>query len=217
MKLRIFLALAAGLTVVALPTGRASAMGGGNVEFSVSGTLPKFPCPTGCSATFSGSGTGAGETEAVVGDNTYLATYTIEAAQVTGTANYTEPGTPFCPLVGSAASPSTGSVTLSFGVTNGIVSRTGTPTFTGTVTGVSVTLSYTYERAGATAVLTITGGSMTVGYYFPDTGAGTFTQALEDGAGGGLFNVDPVQAASLCQNPGPLSFSLDGDAVVVAS
>ena len=216
MKVRILLAAIAGLALTILPTGRVSATGAGNIEFSVTGQLGTFPCPMGCTTSFTGNGSGGGQTEATIGGNTYDATYTIIGGSVSGTASYTEPGAPFCPLVGSASNPTLGTVTL-WGGSTGVIYETSTPTFTGTVTGVSFTLGYTYERIGTAAAITITGGSVTVSYFFPGTGAGSFTQALETGAGGGLFQVEAGAAIARCSNPGPLDFTLSGDAVALAS
>lgn len=216
MKLRVLFALMAGVAMTIMPTGRVAAAGGGDIEFSVTGQLGTFPCPLGCTTSFTGSGSGGGQTETTIGGDTYDATYTIEGGAVTGTASYTEPAAPFCPLVGSASNPAQGTVTLSGGAT-GIIYKTSTPTFSGTVTGVSFTLSYTYERVGFTAEITVTGGSVMVSYFFPGTGSGSFTQPLEAGAGGGLFQVEAGAALADCSNPGPLNFTLSGDAVAVAS
>jgi hypothetical protein len=216
MRWRIVLSLLAGLVLTVMPTGRASATGAGSVEFSVSGTLPTFPCPNGCTAIFAGTGSGSGHTETSIGGVPYDATYTILAGTVSGTASYAEPGFPFCPLIGSATNLSTGQVTLTGGST-GVIYRTSSPTFTGTVTGVSFTLGYTYQRAGSAAALVLTGGSVTVSYFFPGSGSGSFTQTLNAGGGAGAFMVDPVQASSLCQNPGQLAFTLDGNVVAATS
>src|SRR5258707_15750696 len=115
MTKRIFLAAMAGVALTILPTGRASATGVGNVEFSVTGQLGTFPCPMGCSTSFTGTGSGGGQTEATIAGNTYDATYTIIGGSVSGTASHTEPGAPFCPLVGSPSNPTQGTVTLSGG------------------------------------------------------------------------------------------------------
>ncbi len=216
MRWRLCVALAGSVVMALMPSGRTFATGLGDVEFSVSGALPTFPCPQGCNASFGGTGTGSGQAEASIGGAQYVATFTILAGSVSGSASYTEPGFPFCPLVGSATNPTTGTVTLSGGST-GIVYRTTSPTLTGTVTGVSVTLGYTYERLGAVATLDITGGSMTVSYFFPGSGASSFTQAIVAGAGAGAFSVDPVQASALCTNPGQLNFTLDGDVAVATT
>jgi hypothetical protein len=202
--------------MTAVAASPAAAQGAGNVEFSVSGTLPTFPCPNGCFATFGGSGTGAGQLATTIGGVPYEATFTIVGGSVTGSASYTEPGFPFCPLIGSATNPSTGTITLSGGST-GIIYRTSSPTLTGTVTSTSFTLGYTYQRVGVTPAIVLTGGSVTVNYFFPGTGSGSFTKTIAAGAGTGVFVVDPVQAESHCLAPGPLGFTITGDAAAVVN
>jgi hypothetical protein len=215
MRWRILVALA-GILTVSMPISHASATGVGELDFAVDGDLGTFPCPGGCYTPFSGTGTGSGQAEATIAGNTYEAVFTILAGTVTGSANYAEPGFPFCPLIGSATNPSTGTVTLSGGST-GVIYRSSSPTFTGTVTGVSVTLGYTYQRVAAAAAIVLTGGSVTVNYFFPGSGSGSFTDPIVAGGGGGVFQVDPVEAEALCTNPGTLHFTLDGEAVVVSS
>lgn len=200
-----------------LPASPASAVGATNVEFSISGTLPTFPCPAGCSTGFSGSGTGAGRASAMVGGTVYDATFTMLSAYVGGYASYTEPGVPFCPALGSATNPTDGTVTLngnSAWGTTGVVYRTSTPTLVGTVTNVTVNFTYTYLRVGATPAIVITGGWVDISYFFPGTGSGMFTSSILTGAGSGVFLVDPVQAASRCLAPGPLAFTIIGDAAI---
>lgn len=190
-----------------------AATGVGNIEFNVGGTLPLFPCDEGCQTTFSGSGTGAGNLTFEVDGVTHNATFTIVGGTVSGSAEYSEPGGPFCPAFGFAASPTTGSVTLSGGAT-GIIFRTNPLLPGGTVFDVSTTLGFSYTRVGVTPVIEITGGSVTVRYFIPGSGTGSVTESIVTGEGSGVFVVDPVQAASRCQNPGELAFSIIGDAVL---
>lgn len=206
----------ASLTVSAVPSDAETPDGGvGNVEFEVSGQLEEFPCPEGCLTTFDGTGDGAGNVPAMIDGVAHNATFTIVRGTVTGSAEYSEPGFPFCPVVGSAASPTTGSVTLSGGAT-GVVFRTDPLLPIGTVFAATTTLDFTYTRVGATPAIEITGGSTTVEYFIPGSGPDSFTQELVAGAGGGVFEVDPVDAVLLCQNPGPLDFTVVGDAVVAS-
>lgn len=212
----IALIMLASLTVSATPGGTDTPGGGvGNVEFEVSGELPEFPCPDGCLTTFEGIGDGAGNLPVMIDGVPHNATFTIVRGTVTGSADYVEPGFPFCPLVGSASSPTTGSVTLSGGAT-GLIFRTDPLLPIGTVFAATTTLGFTYTRVGATPAIEITGGSTTVDFYIPGSGPGSFTQELAAGAGGGVFEVDPVDAALLCQNPGPLEFTVAGDAFVAS-
>lgn len=212
MRIRraVFAVLLIGLSLGGSPTEPAAAVGATNVEFNVSGDL-WFPC-TGCGAGFGGSGTGAGRAGALIGGSVYDATFTIVGGSVTGFADYTEPGIPFCPVVGSANSPAGSFVTLTGGAT-GVIARSELAPV-GTVSNVTFTFSYTYVRVGATPAIAITGGWLTVDYFIPGTGWGSFTNTIVAGAGGGVFVVDPVQAASRCLTPGPLPFSIIGDAVL---
>lgn len=176
-----------------------------DVGFAVSGSLPAFPCPTGCTAGFAGSGTGAGHAVSDVGGVQYSATLAVPNGVVSGSATYTEPGQPLCPAVGSA----TGTVTLA-GTATGTVSRTSAPTAVGTVIGATFTLAYTYQRVGPTSVVTITGGTAIVHFTFPGTGAGRFVSNVE-GGGPGVFEVDLLQAVDRCQAPRSLAFTFAGD------
>jgi hypothetical protein len=187
----------------------AKATAGMNVTFQAGGTLPTFPCPTGCTATFSGSGTGAGTAQAQSGGIDYLATFETVSGSVSGAANYTEPSTPFCPAIGSA----TGTVTLS-SAASGSVSRSSTPAETGTVTAVTFQLSFTYQRVGATTAITITGGTATVSFTFPDTGPDYFISGVS-GAGLGVFVVDPVDTANACPSPRALPFTIAGETALL--
>lgn len=201
---------------VAPATTAAPAGGGGGetVEFDLDGTLPEFPCPQGCPVTFEGSGTGGGNLTTMIDGVTHNATFTVLSGDVSGSAIYNEPGFPFCPLIGSASSPTTGSVTLSGGAA-GVIFRTTPLIPSGSVHTVSVTLDFSYQRVGATPTIEITGGSITAEYFIPGTGSGSFTQQIAAGAGGGVFEVNPIEAFMLCQNPGELDFRIVGDAAVV--
>jgi hypothetical protein len=206
---RLAVCLAA-LVSGSVPTTPATAAGAGDVEFSIGGTLWKFPCAN-CRTDFSGTGTGAGQAGALIGTVAYNATFSILAGTVQGTADYSEPGVPLCPAVGSASNPAITKVTLTGGAT-GIVHRSSTPSYTGTVTNVSVTLNFTYQRVGTAVAITISGGTVTVSYFYPGTGTGSFSNAIVAGAGAGVFQVDPLVAAARCTNPGPLNFTLTGNA-----
>lgn len=201
-------------TVAAQPA--ANATGVSNVQFKVGGTLPTFPCEAGCPTNFAGSGTGGGSVTFDLGGVTYNATYTILAGDVTGSADYTEPGFPFCPLVGAAASPTTGSVTLQGGAT-GTVFRTSPLIPGGTVFGASTTLDFSYQRVGTTAAIQIIGGSTTINFFVPGVGTKSITKSLLAGGGTGVFEVDPAAAAARCQSPGSIDFDITGDAVVATN
>jgi hypothetical protein len=183
----------------------AQATAGMNVTFQAGGTLPTFPCPTGCTATFSGSGTGAGTAQAQSGGIDYVASFETTSGSVSGSANYTEPSTPFCPAIGSA----TGTVTLD-GAASGSLSRSSTPAETGMVTAVTFQLSFTYQRVGATTAITITGGTATVSFTFPDTGPDYFISSVA-GAGLGVFVVNPMDTANACSSPRALPFTIAGE------
>jgi len=190
-------------------TWHAQATAGIDVVFQATGSLPAFPCPDGCTANFSGSAIGAGSMQAQSGSEVYAATFAMSSGVARGTVSYTEPGFPFCPVDGSA----TGTVTLS-GPAAGSLQRTSTPTETGVVTAATFQLSFTYQRAGATTVITITGGTATIDFTFPDTGPDYFISNVT-GAGLGAFAVDPVGAAGACtQATRSLSFTIAGDAAL---
>lgn len=208
-----------GLGLGAVEPPAAIAMGGGNVAFDVRGTLPLFPCEEDCPpADFDGEGAGGGNITFDVDGVTHLAEFTVLLGEVSGSADYTEPGPPLCPLVGFANSPTTGSVTLSGGST-GIIQRVQTrPTLPGgTVSEASFTLDFTYTRVGATPVIEITGGSVTLEYNIPFLGpeTRTHTESIVTGVGTGVFVVSPVQAALNCVSPGELPFEIIGDATIV--
>jgi hypothetical protein len=202
------------------PTAPAVATGAGNVEFTVGGTLPKFPCDDagGCPATFSGTGTGAGNVTTMIGSVPHVATFAIRTGTVAGSARYSEPGGVFCPVFGFANTASTGSVTISGGA-DGIIHRvqTGPTVPGGSVTNVSFTLAFNYTRVGVNARIEITGGSVTLDYYIPATGGGTITQSIVVGEGHGVFVVNLDQAQQLCTNPGSLGFTLIGDAAIAVN
>lgn len=206
--------LSVGLSMLAVGPAAAGAEG---VQFTVSGQLPEFPCPDGCEATFSGSGTGNGDVATRIDGVPHVAAFAYVEDSISGTVAYTEPGPPFCPLIGFAATPTTASVELT-GDATGTIVRTDPLLPTGTVTGITMTVDVSYKRVGVAPVIEITGGSVTVDYFFPshqfdEEGFkvfGSFTESIEAGAGSGVFQVDPVQAVSNCQNPGELDFTLDG-------
>jgi hypothetical protein len=179
-----------------------------NVAFDVSGTLPAFPCGSGCSTGFVGTGHGSGSAEAEDVSGEYAGAFAMTGATVAGSAVYAEPGAPVCPGVGSA----TGTVTLS-GPATGALWRTGTPNSVGTITAATFTLVFSYERVGATTAITVTGGSAVVHFTFPDTGADYFVAAVQ-GAGAGAFAVNPLQVHDDCASAGPLDFTVAGNAAL---
>jgi hypothetical protein len=217
---------ALGAALALIPAAPAAAtVGAQNVQFNITGSLQSFPCPSGnCAATVGGTGTGAGHAIAIIGGDPYDATFTIyPSGTLSGSAVYAEPGQPFCPLVGFANTPTTGSITLSGGTT-GIIYNLKRPLNGGIVTSASTTLQFSYTRIGVTPVINITGGSVTVNYYFPATGAGSFTEALVPnvGAGTGVFSftqATPSQVLAYCQGTAgqDVPYSLTGDAVIATS
>lgn len=215
ISLTVALVALSGLVISVAPAAGTSVPNGGagNVQFDVEGTLHEFPCPDGCTTSFSGNGSGVGNVPAVIDGEPYNATFTILDGAVEGTANYTEPGFPFCPFVGTATSPTTGSVTLSGGAT-GIIFRTDPLIPSGTVHTVTTTLGFSYQRVGVTPAIRITGGEITLEYFIPGTGSGSFTRDIAAGAGGGVFDVDEDEAVSRCLDPGELDFVIHGDAAV---
>lgn len=194
--------------VAVMPIVAAAGATAADVEFSIDGTLPTFPCPEGCGASFTGSGSAVGTARGYVGGTTYEAVFTAPNGSVNGSATYTEPGVPFCPAAGSAV----GDATLT-GSADGVVRRSTTPGVTGSVTGVTVNLDYSYQRVGSVAVILIDGGSVTVSFDFPDSGGGSLTTEVE-GAGLGAFVVSIQEAIRRCEDPGALPFQIVGDVVL---
>lgn len=204
-----------GLVLGLAPVEPVGAVGSDNVQFRVSGRLEQFPCEEeeDCPpVNFDGTGHGGGQITTMVDGVPHTAQFTILAGDVTGEASYTEPGPPTCPAFGFAS----GSVTLSGGAT-GIIHRVQTgPTLPGgTVSEASFTLDFSYRRVGFVSLIEITGGEVIIEYFIPDTGSGTITESIVTGEATGVFNVDPIVADQLCENPGPLDFELIGDAAVV--
>jgi len=179
----------------------------------MAGTLPTFPCD-GCSATFGGGAKGAGhlhvEAMAEAWDVT-IAAVNFSANQ-TGRVVYQEMGTPYCPALGQAA----GTVTLTDPWAEGTVTRTGAPTDVGQLDKVTLTLGFTYQRAGATVVIALTTASIRADFHsIRQSGSITATSIGLAGAATGIFTVgDPTLVANRCDDPGPLPFSLEGVASV---
>lgn len=186
--------------------------GSASLRFVVDGELPTFPCNEGgCGATFSGTGKADGLARAQVDEATYHAAFAVPVASVTGTATYTEPADPLCPGAGDAV----GTATLA-GSASGTALRSTAPTVPGTVTGLAVSLSYSYQRMGAVAFIEVTGGTATISVSFPDAGAGSFTTAIV-GAGLGAFVVDAEATLIRCATSGSLPFEVFGAIGVVLS
>ena len=217
-------------------TGPAKATGTGNVEFSVRGTIPTFPCEVNCpTLTFKGTGNGDGKASAQVNGYLYDATFTLFNAAVEGSASYNEPGLPFCPLIGSASNPVDPStqkkvqVWLGSGtgsIITGIVRSTRWP-IGGTISDMTVLFEFAYDRVGVTAAVRILSGLVTVHYEFAGFESGSFTEhfipvvpgQVAAGVGTGIFKVDPASAAFRClpNGAGPLDFDLIGDVVAATS
>jgi hypothetical protein len=184
-------ALVAALVMSGASTGAAAttvpAIGAVNVKFDVGGVLPTFPCPTGCTATVSGTGTGSGTVSTTFNGQPALAAFTVYpsgAVSSAGGAFYVEPGQPFCPAAGFAG----GSLTVTGGANGFILVGSQTP---GVINNATTNLTFNYVRVGATPVIRITGGSVTLSYTLPDTGSGSLTLPMTnvDGVGGGGAGV----------------------------
>lgn len=206
-RLAVQYLVVATVLLACLPVEPASAVGAGNVEFSVSGTLPQFPCIN-CSVGFSGTGTGAGNIQALQDGVNYDATFTVLNGGVWGAVNYAEPGLPFCPTLGSAA----GTVTLSGGA-QGVVHSSASP-HPGFIENVTFTLYFSYTRVGALATITVTWGWVVVHFNIPGVSTTLFANVIMAGAGTGVFETQPVDAVSGCFSPRSLPFTVVGNAVV---
>lgn len=222
LRIAVFMVAVAGLPFGLLPVDPAAATGAGaaNVEFTVSGVLPTFPCERQCSTSFAGTGSGGGHATVLNGSTVYDATFTVLNGNVSGGATYTEPGIPFCPALGSASAPTVGQVTMTegSGVATGVVYRSSSPSLFGTVTDVTFALSFNYIRVGATPVITITGGHVLVHYFFPDTGAGSFVSPVVVGVGTGAFVVlDQGVVLNCLLGAGRVSYTVAGDVDFVLS
>lgn len=210
------LALGAPLVVQSLPSAHASgpAATSGNLEFMVRGDLSPFP-GTLQSTSFNGTGSGGGTINGVGSDGgVYHADVTVLAMNVYGDAQYNEPIWPVCPVIGSAV-PLTGSVTMNSqpGSISGVIYRAG-DFLLGSVTSISTTFTFQYNRVGLNATLVILSGSLTVNYAIPGHGTGFITSSYV-GAGTGAFQADPVQAEQDCRaGNGDLPYTLTGDVAV---
>ena len=141
------------LAIGAAPAGAAQSSGAADLSFEVSGTLPSFPCPAGCAATLNGSADGAAAINTDDGTTSRTAIFEFQSAGASASVSYAEPGSVFCPAVGSAA----GTMSISGGAA-GIVAGGGVYP----VTGVEWELNYTYERVGSAAAIVVSGGTVTV-------------------------------------------------------
>lgn len=194
-------------------TAVTGASGGLELQYLIEGTLPVFPCLE-CSATFDAGAKGVGWMRADAFNQ--LWDVNIEAmnlsANHSGQVVYQEAGTPYCPALGQAA----GSITLTDPSAEGTVVRSGAPGDVGELDTVAVTVSFTYQRVGATVVIALTSAVLRVDFHSPTlTGSVTAASNGMAGAATGVFVVtDPVSVANRCQDPGPLPFLLAGTASV---
>lgn len=187
--------------------------GSASLEFSVGGTLDPFP-GTQQPTNFTGTGTGAGTATGLGSDGgDYHADFVINSMAITGSAQYNEPAWPICPLTGSAI-PLTGQISgtaPSGSVTGVIYGANGSAV--GSVTSLTTTFAFAYNRVGATATLVITGGWSYIGY-----SAGGRTGVLTTsyvGSGAAAFVADPNAAESACRaGSGSLPYTLTGTATV---
>jgi hypothetical protein len=226
MKLRLLMAacLAAALSVVGAGPATAQEAGAGNVEFQVGGNLQRFPCPEGgCTASVSGTGTGVGHAVETINGQRYDATFAIWNGGVNGSAVYSEPGPPFCPLVATAGNTATGVLTLSGGAT-GVIRNLDNPNQGGgVVTSATTYLKFSYERYGLTPAIRVTDGSyVEFNYWFPTTGYGSFRKNVITGAGGGVFELPGTTPTTLVDycfgSPGTnVAYSLIGDMAVATN
>jgi hypothetical protein len=187
--------------------------GSAMLQFQVAGTLSPFP-GTLQTTTFSGTGTGAGTATGLGSDGgDYHADFTVTAMSVSGSATYNEPVWPVCPASGSAV-PMNGhvSVTAQPGSVSGVVYG-ATGAAVGSVTGLTTTFSFAYNREAATATLVITGGTAYLSYASGGR-AGTLRTTYA-GAGAAAFEADAAAAENDCQGgSGSLPYTLTGVATV---
>ena len=222
MKLRLLMAACLGAALSgAGATPAVAEVGAANVEFQVGGNLERFPCAEGgCTATVGGTGTGVGHALETINGQRYDATFAIWNGGVTGSAVYSEPGPPFCPLLATAGNTATGVLTLSGGATGVIRNLDNPDQGGGVVTSATTYLKFTYERAGLTPVIRVAPGSyVQFNYWFPTTGYGFFKKDVIAGAGGGVFELPGTTPTTLVDycfgNPGTnVAYSLIGDMAV---
>lgn len=179
--------------------------------FSVRGSLPSFPCVTGCSTGFAGNAQVAGDIAAYW--DGYDAVFTLPTASVTGSAAYNEPAGVTCPGVGSAA----GTATLVSGSTSGNVWWEGAPGEVGWVDGLTANVNFSFERVGATVAMVVTSGTLQISFHFA-SGSGFVSRRLGlEGAGSAVFEADdPASVAQRCSSPGALDYTVSGAALVAA-
>lgn len=160
-------AMALIMTLFASP---ASAAGNGEVAFSGTANLPEFP-----SANNVGNfnGTASGTVEGSDGGTPYAATY-IDAG-MTATFTYNEP-TATCPLVGTASTPGSQQFRIVAPPRLLLAGTYGTTP----VTSLEITGDFSWQRAGATAVITISNATLRLNGILVETGGtGAATAVFE--------------------------------------
>lgn len=191
----------------------------------VAGTLPTFPCGGTCTTSFSGTMSPSGSATVTTGtfwipevmsvpDPTrgYVATFSIDSASTTGSAQYNEPGYPVCPGKGTAAGVATAT-----GTATGIVSRASAPGAIALVYAVYMNAPFTYDRVGSAAVIAVRYGWMRVYFRMIDTGALGYLDTAIGGAGEGVFKVDPAQAVSACTGSGSVGYEVVAEIGIMTS
>lgn len=168
--------------VMSLFAAPASAAGQGEVAFTGTASLPDFPSP-GNTGTF--SGTASGKLQGVGNSGPYAVVYAN--ATMTASFNYNEPAAT-CPALGTA----NGSFTIS-------------GASVGTDSTVTIKGNFSWNRAGATAVITLSNVSVTLNGTLEDSGgSGAATAAFES----------PNAVTNCLAGGGPLTATVAGSGTV---
>jgi hypothetical protein len=194
------------------PVTITGASGALDAQFAVGGSLTSFPCPKGCSTTFSGSGSATGHFSAFGAAQVYDATFVVPNFSVSGSAQYAEDESSACPAIGSAS----GSAALHGAAAAGVVRRSGAYAEAGTVDSVVLSFQFAFERVGAAVSIVTSGATVQLAFHTP-TESGTLvggTSLSPPGAGTGVFTADPTVVDQRCASPGPLSYQVIGAANV---
>lgn len=210
--------LAVALGAIAVPTPVQATPGGTlTVEFHANGENLTLPTTNGRTH-FWGTATGVGQ---LTGTSTKgrltTAEFTHLAMPFSGWLDYSQPGEPLCPLLGSAGTGDKGHITVGSNPlpgTTGITYSSGHGN-TGVITGVTYSFDVTYQRVGPAASL-LFGAPFGTAYatvYFTTPGWGDDWFTVPASAvGQAAFVTDYAQATRNCDAGGgpTLNYSLTG-------
>ncbi len=226
MRNRLFLVLLLAASVVG-PGGLqgvtpAKAGGIGAFQFAAKGTLPEYPTNGAIKqATMSGSVTGNAQVTGSVGSRVYTANFTLTAAPFSNQPiQYQVERVPYCLVAsqaaGSLAHPYSGIITVDSSAAAGHVAGqvyVSGDTVMGGITRSVITFKFTYQRAGAGAVVVVNPATVTLYWQNVNGTSGSFSTAFT-GAGPGIVQyTDAAAATQACVigPPRPVDFTVTGN------